>query len=100
LTRPLSSFALLNPRRRSLLRGNLLVLLSFAAAFRLSDFPQNRANLWLLVPTFLALLGTIDTLRCMQPRWNFYHGGVILCVYMDLMAISLILFFLICPYLF
>jgi len=36
----------------------------------------------------------------MQPRWNFYHGGVILCIYMDLMAISLILFFLICPYLF
>ncbi len=100
MTRPLSSFALLNPRRRSLLRGNLLVLLSFAASFRLSDFPRNRANLWLLVPTFLALYGTFDTIRCMQPRWNFYHGGVILCVYMDLMAISLILFFLICPYLF
>jgi len=34
----------------------------------------------------------------MQPRWNFYHGGVLLCIYMDLLAISLILFLLFSPY--
>jgi hypothetical protein len=100
VTRPLSSYAVFNLRRRSLVRGNLLVLLSLAAAFRLSDFPRNRPTLFLLVPAGLAFCGTFETLRCMQPRWNFYHGGVLLCVYMDLMAISLILFFLICPYLF
>jgi len=99
LTRPLSSFAVFHPRRRSLLRGNLLVLGSFASAFRLSDFPHSRATLLLAIPAVLALLGTFDTIRCMQPRWNFYHAGVILCIYMDLMAISLILFFLFSPYL-
>ena len=99
MTRPLSSFAVFHPRRRSLLRGNLLVLGSFASAFRLSDFPHSRATLLLAIPAVLALLGTFDTIRCMQPRWNFYHAGVILCIYMDLMAISLILFFLFSPYL-
>jgi hypothetical protein len=35
----------------------------------------------------------------MRKRWSFYHGGVLLCLYMDLMAICLILFFLFYPYL-
>jgi hypothetical protein len=90
----------LNPRLRSLVRGNLLVLLSLAMAFVLSDFPNNRATGLLVIPAVLSVLGTVDTIRCMQPRWSFYHGGVLLCVYMDLMAISLILFFLFYPYMF
>ncbi|HEY0264695.1 MAG TPA: hypothetical protein VGC07_09230 [Granulicella sp.] len=36
----------------------------------------------------------------MQKRWSFYHGGVLLCIYMDLMVVSLILFFLLYPYAF
>jgi hypothetical protein len=35
----------------------------------------------------------------MRKRWSFYHGGVLLCLYMDLLAITLILFFLLYPYL-
>jgi hypothetical protein len=88
-----------NLRRRSLWRGNLLVLGSFAAAFRLSDFPRSRATLLLVIPAVFALLGTVDTARCMQKRWSFYHGGVVLCIYMDLMAMMLIVFFLLGPYL-
>jgi hypothetical protein len=100
LTRPLSSFAVFNLRRRSLLRGSLLVLGSFAASFRLSGFPHSRATLLLLIPAGLALLGTFDTLRCMQPRRNLYHAGVMLCLFMDMLAVCLILFFLFFPYLF
>jgi hypothetical protein len=99
LARPLSSFAVFNLRRRSLVRGNLLVMGSFAAAFPLSGFPESRATLLLIIPAVLALLGTFDTIRCMQPRWNFYHGGVLLCLFMDMMAICLIFFFLLFPYL-
>jgi uncharacterized membrane protein YozB (DUF420 family) len=95
LSPPLFSYAIFHPRRRSLLRGNLLVLL---AAVRLSDFPHGRATMLLAIPAALAFLGTFETVRCMQPRWNFYHGGVLLCVYMDLLAISLILFLLFSPY--
>ena len=100
VTRPLSSFAVFNLRRRSLVRGNLLVLVSFAASFLLSGFPHSRATLLLLIPAALAFLGTFDTVRCIQPRWSFYHGGVILCLFMDILAIYLILFFLLFPYMF
>ena len=90
--------ALIDLRRKSLLRGNLLVLISFAAAVALSDFPHNRATLLLLIPTFAAMAGLGETIRCMRKRWDFYHAGVVLCIYMDLMALCMILFFLIYPY--
>ena len=100
MTRPLSSIAVFNLRRRSLLRGNLLVLGSVAASFRLSAFPASRATLLLLIPAALAFLGMFDTIRCLRPRWSFYHAGVMLCLLMDMMAVCLILFFLFFPYLF
>ncbi len=84
-------------RQRSLLRANGVVLLSLVVSFWLSDFPHNRANPWLVLPLLLAMAGTGDTLRCMQQRWNWYHGGVILCAYMDLMVVCLITFFLLYP---
>ena len=88
----------LDPRRKSLIRGNTLVLLSFVAAVLLSGFPHTRANPLLIFPVLFALAGTADTIRCMRRRWSFYHGGVILCIYMDLMAIVMIVFFLLYPY--
>ena len=88
----------LNWRCRSLLRGGLLVLLSFGAAILLSDFPHNHANGWIAIFALLAVAGLADHLRCMRTRWSWYHGGVILLVYMDLMALCMILFFLLYPY--
>ncbi len=93
------TLTLLNPRLKSLARGNLIVLAALAAAIPMSGFPHLRANPLLAVPAFVCVLGTADTVRCMRKRWSFYHGGVLLCLYMDLMAISLILFFLFYPYL-
>jgi hypothetical protein len=90
--------AILNPRQKSLVRGNLLVLVSFVAAFFLSGFPHNRATPYLVIPALLAIAGTADTVRCIRRRWSFYHAGVILCIYMDLMAVTLILVFLLYPY--
>jgi hypothetical protein len=90
--------SIFNPRSRSLLRSNLLVLISLALAFLLSDFPHNRANPFIILPSIAAIFGTADTVRCMQRRWSFYHGGVLLCVYMDLMALCMILFLLLYPY--
>ena len=88
----------LNPRHPSLLRGSILVLLSLGLALLLSDFPHNRATVLLTLPALAATTGTIDTIRCMQPRWSLYHGGVLLLIYMDLMALCMILFFLLYPY--
>ena len=86
-----------NPRFRSLLRGNVLVLGSVAVALPLSHFPHLRTTPWLLLPLFGIAAGTADTLRCMRKRWDFYHGGVILCAYMDLMALVLVAFLLLYP---
>lgn len=85
--------------RRSLSRGNLLVLGSFALSVKLSDFPQRHATAFLAIPAILSFYGLYETIRCMgHNRWNLYRGGVLLCIYMDLMAISLILFIWLTPY--
>jgi hypothetical protein len=85
-------------RRKSLLRGSVLVLGSLFAAFRLADFPRNRATLLLILPALFTAAGTLDTVRCMQRHWSFYHGGVILLLFMDIMALAMILFMLCYPY--
>ncbi len=87
-----------NPRRPSLLRGCLIVALSFALSLILADFPANRANPLLVLPFLLAGLGTVDTARNMRRRWSWYHGGVVLCLYADLMILSMIGFFWLYPY--
>lgn len=100
MSRPPSFFAAFNLSRRSLVRGNVLVLGSFAAAFLLSGFPESRATPLLIIPALLATVGTIDTLRCLRPQRDLYHAGIILCLFMDMLALCLILFFLFFPYLF
>ena len=87
-----------NPRTPSLLRANILVLGSLVIAILLAHPPRLGPTLWLILPTLAAIAGSADTARCMQRRWNFYHGGVVLCIYMDLMALCLILFLLLYPY--
>jgi hypothetical protein len=54
--------------------------------------------MFLLLPAAMALYGTFDTLRCLRLRWSLYHGRVLLLVYMDLMALAMILFLLLYPY--
>jgi hypothetical protein len=90
---------ILNPRIRSLARGNAIVILSLLAATLLSRFPHMHETPLLALPLAGCFLGTTDTVRCMRKRWSFYHGGVLLCLYMDLMAITLVSFFLLYPYL-
>lgn len=86
-----------NPRFRSLARGNVLVLGGLVASLLLSHFPHLRANKWLALPLIVIAAGTLDTLRCMRKRWDLYHGGVLLCIYMDLMILIMVLFLLLYP---
>ncbi len=75
-----------------------MVLLSLGAAILLGHFPENHPTPLLILPLLTSIAGTVDTMRCIQRRWSFYHGGVILCLYMDIMAVSLIAFLLFYPY--
>ena len=90
--------AFFNFRARSLLRGTILVLGGLILALVLSGFPNPQPSLKLILPAFLALYGTYDTSRCLRLRWSFYHGGVLLLLYMDIMALAMIFFLLLYPY--
>ena len=90
--------AFLNLRKHSLLRGTLLVLGSLTLAFLLSDFPNNRPSLELLLPTLAGFLGTLETGRCLRMHWSFYHGAVVVLLYADILAMLMILFLLLYPY--
>ena len=88
----------LDLRQRSLLRGTLLVLGSLLASFILAHWPDDPPSLRLLTPTIIAFAGTWDTLRCLRARWSFYHGAVMILLYMDIMALSMILFLFLYPW--
>jgi hypothetical protein len=90
--------AFFNLRARSLLRGTILVLGGLILALMLSGFPNPQPSLKLILPAVLALYGTYDTSRCLRLRWSFYHGGVLLLLYMDIMALAMIFFLLLYPY--
>jgi hypothetical protein len=91
-------YAVFNFRARSLVRGTVLVLASLFIAFRLSGFPRVQAEWTVAFPALAALWGTYETLRCLRLRWSFYHGGVLLLLYMDVMALAMIFFLLLYPY--
>ncbi len=94
---PLMLRAFADPHRQSLSRGCVLVLGSLAAALLISHFPHLQTTPWLLLPLGAIVLGTLDSARCMRKRWDFYHGGVLLCVYMDILVLILVLFLLLYP---
>jgi hypothetical protein len=91
-------YAVFNLRARSLVRGTVLVLGSLFTAFLLSGFPRVHPAWTLAFPALVALWGTYETLRCLRLKWSFYHGGVLLLLYMDVMALAMIFFLLLYPY--
>ena len=91
-------YAFFHLRSRSLVRGTLLVLASLGASFLLSGFPHVHTSWPIAFAALAAFWGTCETLRCLRLRWSFYHGGVLLLLYMDVIALTMILFLLLYPY--
>jgi hypothetical protein len=75
-----------------------MVLGSLLMAFLLSGFPRVNPAWPIVFPALVALWGTYETSRCLRLRWSFYHGGVLLLLYMDIMALAMIFFLLLYPY--
>jgi hypothetical protein len=90
--------ALLNPRVHSLPRASLLVLGSLVLAILGSHCPHLQREPLLVFPVLIGIAGTVDTIRCVQKRWSFYHAGVILFIYMDLMAVAMMTFLWLYPF--
>ncbi len=95
LFRPSSIFRL---RSRSLTRGTVLVIVSLGWSFVLSGFPEVRQAPAIALPVLLALWGSWETTRCLCARWSWYHSGVLLLLYGDVMALTMMLFLLVYPY--
>jgi hypothetical protein len=91
-------YAVFNIRARSLVRGTVLVSGSIVLAFVLGGFPDVHRSLLLVGPVIMAAWGTWETSRCLQRRWSFYHGGVLLLLYADVLALALVVFLLLYPY--
>ena len=52
----------------------------------------------MILPVLCAFVGTVETFRCLRHRWSFYHGAVLISLYMDMMALTMILFLALYPY--
>jgi len=90
--------SILQLRRKSLVRGTAVTLFCLWISFRLSGFPETHVAPWLVAPFLAVCAATWDTARCLQRRWNFYHGAVILLIYVDLMVLLMIAFLLLAPF--
>jgi hypothetical protein len=91
-------YAFADPRQRSLFRSTTLVLGSLMTTLAMTGLHDDQPSLKLALPTFIALIGFGDTFRCLRHRWDFYHGAVVIMLYMDVMALSIILFLFLYPY--
>ena len=91
-------YAVFNIRARSLVRGTVLTIGSLVLAFALGGFPNVHGSVLMVVPVMLAGWGTWETTRCLQRRWSFYHGGVLLLLYADVLVLALVVFLLLYPY--
>lgn len=87
-------FNLFRLRQRSLARGIVLSLGAMMASMRLAGFPRIEAlhgSPWQLALLPVALLGMMETARCLNRTWSFYHAGVLILLYTDLMILAMIL---------
>ena len=80
-------------RHKSLARGVTLSVGSFIASLRLAGFPDvdhlHRSS-WQYATLLAALCGIAETARCLRRKWSFYHAGIMLLLYSDLMILAAI----------
>ena len=95
-----SALSIFRLRQKSLLRAILLSLGAFAgqpAAGRVSQY-SGPARLRLADSrAAVAAWGMAETARCLRRRWSFYHAGVLILLYADLMILAAIVVLIAVP---
>jgi hypothetical protein len=86
-----------NLRSPCLLRGNIMVLGSLAASFMIARFPLNQPSPAMMFPILCAVAGMAETFRCIRLQWSWYHGAVMVSLYMHVLVLTMILFLALYP---
>ncbi len=71
-----------------------------AASMRLAGFPDGEhlhASAWQVLPVAAAACGMVETARCLGRHWSFYHAGVLILLYSELMILAMAVFFWVYP---
>jgi hypothetical protein len=87
--------SVLRLRRPSLVRGIVLSLGAFAASLRLAGFPyieRLHGSRWQFAVLVVGLCGLAETARCLKRKWSFYHAGVLILLYAELLILTMIVF--------
>ena len=93
-------FSIFRLREKSLPRAIILSLGAFLASLRLAGFPsieKLHGSRWQILALLVAAWGMAETARCLRRRWSFYHAGVLLLLYTDLMILAAIVVMLAVP---
>lgn len=78
----------------------ILSLGAFVASLLLAGFPHIEnlhGSYWQIAMLFLEAWGMGEVARCLQRKWSFYHGGVLLLLYADLMILTMMVFLVAYP---
>jgi hypothetical protein len=94
------SFSIFRLRQKSIVRGIVLSLGAFGGSLRLAGFPyieDLHGSRWQFLALLVAAWGMAETARCLQRRWSFYHAGVLILLYANLMIMAAIVVLLAVP---
>jgi len=73
---------------------------AFAASLLLAGFPHVESlhgSRWQFTALLVAAWGMAETARCLQRRWSFYHAGVLILLYSELMIMASIVVLMAVP---
>jgi CO dehydrogenase/acetyl-CoA synthase gamma subunit (corrinoid Fe-S protein) len=87
-------------RQKSIARAIVLSVGAFFSSLRLAGFPRIEnlhGSRWQILALVVAAWGMAETARCLERRWSFYHAGVLILLYADLMILATIVVLLAVP---
>ncbi len=82
------------------MRAIILSVGAFAASLRLAGFPYIQdlhGSRWQFLALLVAAWGMAETARCLQRQWSFYHAGVLVLLYANLMILAAIVVLMALP---